>query len=107
MSIKADWDMNINLNKLIKEVENDPRGFYDKVDADKKKIKNKDDIFAATTRRKGNHYSDILRTLDDEHAALEKELTKKQSNIETFENLISQVSRDIDKKSSYSRKLEN
>ena len=32
MSIKADWDMNVNLNKLIKDVEKNPRAFYDKLD---------------------------------------------------------------------------
>lgn len=45
MSIKADWDMNVNLNKLIKDVEKNPRAFYDKLDPTSKKLKQKD-IFA-------------------------------------------------------------
>ena len=32
MQIKSDWDMSVNLDKLIKEVENNPRAFYDQID---------------------------------------------------------------------------
>ena len=28
MTIKADWDMSININRLKKEVEKNPRQFY-------------------------------------------------------------------------------
>ena len=74
MSIKADWDMNINLNKLIKEVETNPREFYDKVEPEQMKLK-KVDIFANTSRR-GNYVTDTLRSLDKEHFELEKKLAK-------------------------------
>lgn len=110
MSMKADWDMNINLNKLIKEVEQNPRDFYDKVEGDKKLVKKHSDIFAnKTTRPQGNSkITEYLRSIDQEHLDLEKRLMKKDgSTIENFEHLISKVSRDIDKKSTYSRKLEN
>lgn len=42
MSIKADWDMNVDLNKLIKNVEQNPRAFYDKLDPTSKQLLKKD-----------------------------------------------------------------
>ena len=106
MQVKADWDMNIDLNKLRKEVDKDPRQFYDKIDAGKKKIVT-GDMFANSPRR-GNRVTETLRSLDREHVELENKLGQKgHSTIENFENLIQRVTSDIDKKSSYSRKLEN
>jgi len=106
MQVKADWDMNIDLNKLRKEVDQDPRQFYDRIDANKKKII-RGDMFA-NSPRKGNRVTETLRSLDREHVELEKKLYQKgHSTIENFENLIQRVTSDIDKKSSYSRKLEN
>lgn len=71
MSVKKDWDMNVNLNKLIKQVETQPKDFYDKLDSDKKKLQNIDDIFVnnnntntSTTRRGGNHMTEKLRSID-------------------------------------------
>ena len=87
MSIKADWDMNINLNKLIKDVETNPRDFYDKVEPETRKLKKFDEFPYQTTRR-GNYVTDTLRSLDKEHHNLEKKLAKPQkATIEDFENL--------------------
>ena len=51
---------------------------------------------------------DRLASIDQEHMTLEKKLSMNQyRTIENFENLFLKVNKDIDKKSTYSRKLEN
>ena len=62
MSIKEDWDMSVNLNKLMKDVETNPRNYYDKLENNKIK---KVDIFANTPRNGNTRMTEsALRSLD-------------------------------------------
>ena len=89
MTIKADWDMSININRLKKEVENNPKKFYQN---------------NATQKITIQEPVQDLRKIDAENLKLEIDFAKFKT-IQKFDSLIKRVGSDIDKKSTFSKKL--
>ena len=112
MTVKADWDMNIDYNRLQKQVDENPRHFYNNFDNRKNSIlKNnyRHDFNTLKTEKQlqtqQNNQMKAHQSAND-YKTIQHNETVEDNKLKNFDALLSKVSSDIDKKSSYSRQMQ-
>ena len=91
--------MSIDINRLWREVEENPKKFYNNFNDQKKKILGTSELGAMHIQNQDQISPDELN-IEDQEVLDENSLNK-------FDKLISKVSKDIDKKSVYSKKMQS